>query len=103
MIAGTTQIATDLLSVCPQPFALVTAAVRTTDPEAPAVNVTFVVAAPAVIVPPVIVQRMVTPPPGFGIEAEFPVDDAVTDVGAVIGPKPVVTVSISAIMGTGTT
>jgi hypothetical protein len=95
-------IVTVLVSVCPQPRAFVMATLRTTDPEVPAVNVTFRVVAPAVIVPPVIVQRMVIPPPGFGIEAAFPVDDDATDAGAVISPRAGVMPSISAIMGIGT-
>lgn len=63
------------------PAALVTTHVRTTEPELPAVNVSWLVVVPAVGVPPMIDQRYVQPACTC-TEAVRPIVPAVTKAGA---------------------
>src|SRR4051812_44254066 len=65
------------------PDALVTREPRATLPLAPAVNVIARVVAPAVMVPPVIVQEYDAPAPASGTDAEL-ADAAATLDGALI-------------------
>jgi hypothetical protein len=67
-----------------QPLLLVTVIARVTEPDAPAVNVIFLVPVPAVIEPLVIVHAYAELAPASGTDAELPVELEHTEDGAVI-------------------
>lgn len=69
---GVDRIGSTRVSDEEHPFDPVTVTPRVTLPDAPAMNVTWCVPAPAVIVPFVIVQLYVAPTPTSGVEAVFP-------------------------------